>query len=73
MSALIARLTADVKRIVGAAKISSVVIIQVQIAEMHPSEALVATPPQLAQSPPCPATLQECCFAAPLLAYVRRP
>jgi hypothetical protein len=43
--ALIARMTADVKRIVGAAKISSVVIIQVQITELHPSEALVATPP----------------------------
>jgi hypothetical protein len=42
---LIARLTADVKRIVGAAKISTVVIIQVQISELHPNQALVAAPP----------------------------
>ena len=44
-AALIVRLTADVKRIVGEAKISTVVIIQVQIAELHPNQALVAAPP----------------------------
>jgi hypothetical protein len=44
-AALIVRLTADVKRIVGEAKISTVVIIQVQIAELRPNQALVAAPP----------------------------
>lgn len=42
--ALVARLTADVKRIIGAAKISSVVIIQIQTTELHPSQALAAPP-----------------------------
>jgi len=43
-AALVARLTADVKRIVGTAKISTVVIIQVQISELHPNQALTAPP-----------------------------
>jgi hypothetical protein len=48
-AALIARLTADVKNIVGAAMISSVVLIKIQVAPLHPTEAPAlnasATPP----------------------------
>jgi hypothetical protein len=47
--ALIARLTADVRRIIGAGKIAAVVIIQIQISELHPTETpqqnTPATPP----------------------------
>jgi hypothetical protein len=43
-AALIARLNADVKRIVGATKISTIVIIEVQISELHPNQALTAPP-----------------------------
>jgi hypothetical protein len=47
--ALIARLTAKVKRIVGATKIAAVMIIQIQISLLHPIE----TPSQAApESPP---------------------
>lgn len=42
--ALVARLTSDVKRVVGAQKIATVMILKVQITELHPREALVAAP-----------------------------
>jgi hypothetical protein len=48
-AALIARLTADVRRIIGAAKIAAVIIIQIQISALHPNETPAqntsATPP----------------------------
>ena len=40
-AALSARLTADVRRIIGTGKIAAVVIIQVQIASLHPAETPV--------------------------------
>ena len=41
---LAVRLTSDAQRIVGPAKISHVVIVRVQLAELRPKEALVAPP-----------------------------
>jgi hypothetical protein len=43
-AALVVRLLADAKRVIGAAKIASVVLIQVQISPIHPGEAVAANP-----------------------------
>jgi hypothetical protein len=48
-AALIMRLTADVRHIIGVEKIAAVVIVQIQISSLHPtqtpSQSATATPP----------------------------
>jgi hypothetical protein len=55
---LVARLLADAKRVMGAGKVASIAIVQVQIAPLHPVETpALYTPPQAndsAAKPPAP-------------------
>ncbi|MEI9886729.1 MAG: hypothetical protein WDN08_09550 [Rhizomicrobium sp.] len=87
--ALAARLLADARRVIGAAKIVNVQLLQIAISPIRPGEAMAArapdeapaaaTParPRMANTPsinsPAPATFLDCCLRAALLAYLPRP